>query len=134
MIERQNDARRHSSAAVAERFTSACVMSPLKSPWTVGSTSSEPTYDEQYLSKVDHELRFDGKSETFVDDRKADKLLTREYRKGFVGHFPGATRSIIRRSFRRYTVKSRRSTVSTWLRACNSLKTTIDASARSIWR
>jgi len=26
---------------------------------------------------------FDGKSERFVDDKKADQLLTREYRKGF---------------------------------------------------
>ena len=30
-----------------------------------------------------HEVLFDGKSETFVNDRKADALLTREYRKGF---------------------------------------------------
>jgi predicted dehydrogenase len=28
-------------------------------------------------------LVFDGKTETFVDDKKADRLLTREYRKGF---------------------------------------------------
>ncbi|MCA1559476.1 MAG: Gfo/Idh/MocA family oxidoreductase [Acidobacteria bacterium] len=28
-------------------------------------------------------LVFDGKTETFVDDKKADELLTREYRKGF---------------------------------------------------
>lgn len=28
-------------------------------------------------------LVFDGKTETFVDDKKADQLLTREYRKGF---------------------------------------------------
>jgi hypothetical protein len=28
-------------------------------------------------------LVFDGKSETFVNDKEADKLLTREYRKGF---------------------------------------------------
>jgi predicted dehydrogenase len=33
--------------------------------------------------RVGHSLVFDGKSETFVDDKKADKLLTREYRKGF---------------------------------------------------
>ena len=33
--------------------------------------------------QVGHSLVFDGKSETFVDDKKADKLLTREYRKGF---------------------------------------------------
>lgn len=32
---------------------------------------------------VKHELVFDGKSEKFVDDKKADALLTREYRKGF---------------------------------------------------
>ena len=30
-----------------------------------------------------HALVFDGKTETFVDDKKADQLLTREYRKGF---------------------------------------------------
>jgi predicted dehydrogenase len=34
-----------------------------------------------YLTK--RSLTFDGKSETFVDDKDADKLLTREYRKGF---------------------------------------------------
>jgi predicted dehydrogenase len=28
-------------------------------------------------------LTFDGKSETFVDDKKADRMLTRDYRKGF---------------------------------------------------
>ena len=33
--------------------------------------------------QVGHNLVFDGKSETFVDDKKADRLLTREYRKGF---------------------------------------------------
>ncbi len=32
---------------------------------------------------VKHDLVFDGKSEKFVDDKKADALLTREYRKGF---------------------------------------------------
>jgi len=32
--------------------------------------------------RVGHALVFDGKSETFVDDKKADRLLTREYRKG----------------------------------------------------
>jgi len=30
-----------------------------------------------------HSLEFDGKSERFKDDKDADKLLTREYRKGF---------------------------------------------------
>jgi Oxidoreductase family, C-terminal alpha/beta domain len=33
--------------------------------------------------RVGHGLVFDGKSERFVDDKKADTLLTREYRKGF---------------------------------------------------
>jgi hypothetical protein len=32
---------------------------------------------------VKHELVFDGKNEKFEDDKKADALLTREYRKGF---------------------------------------------------
>ena len=34
-----------------------------------------------YLSG--HSLQFDGKTEQFVNDRDADMLLTREYRKGF---------------------------------------------------
>jgi predicted dehydrogenase len=33
--------------------------------------------------QVGRALVFDGKSETFVDDKQADRLLTREYRKGF---------------------------------------------------
>jgi predicted dehydrogenase len=33
--------------------------------------------------RVGHALTFDGKSENFVNDKDADKLLTREYRKGF---------------------------------------------------
>jgi hypothetical protein len=32
---------------------------------------------------VKHDLVFDGKAEKFVDDKKADELLTRDYRKGF---------------------------------------------------
>ena len=32
---------------------------------------------------VKHDLVFDGKAEKFVNDKKADELLTREYRKGF---------------------------------------------------
>ena len=32
---------------------------------------------------VGRALTFDGKTETFVDDKQADRLLTREYRKGF---------------------------------------------------
>jgi len=40
-----------------------------------------------------HTLVFDGKTETFKDDKKADALLTREYRKGFEipNRFPAAT-------------------------------------------
>ena len=33
--------------------------------------------------RVGHSLNFDGKTETFKDDKKADGYLTREYRKGF---------------------------------------------------
>jgi len=33
--------------------------------------------------QVGRQLIFDGKSEKFVDDKQADRLLTREYRKGF---------------------------------------------------
>jgi predicted dehydrogenase len=33
--------------------------------------------------RVGRELQFNGKTETFVNDKKADALLTREYRKGF---------------------------------------------------
>ncbi len=32
--------------------------------------------------RVDRPLQFDGKFEKFVNDKEADKLLTREYRKG----------------------------------------------------
>jgi len=32
---------------------------------------------------VGRQLQFDGKSEKFVNDKQADQLLTREYRKGF---------------------------------------------------
>jgi hypothetical protein len=32
---------------------------------------------------VGRQLAFDGKKEQFVNDKEADKLLTREYRKGF---------------------------------------------------
>jgi predicted dehydrogenase len=39
--------------------------------------------------RVGRPLRFDGKAERFVDDKEADRLLTREYRKGF--EIPGAT-------------------------------------------
>ena len=33
--------------------------------------------------RVGRALVFDGKTETFVDDKQADRLLTRDYRKGF---------------------------------------------------
>jgi hypothetical protein len=33
--------------------------------------------------RVGRQLQFDGKAETFVNDKEADRLLTREYRKGF---------------------------------------------------
>jgi predicted dehydrogenase len=33
--------------------------------------------------RVGRPLRFDGKTERFVDDKQADRMLTREYRKGF---------------------------------------------------
>ena len=33
--------------------------------------------------QVGRQLQFDGKSERFVDDKQADRLLTRDYRKGF---------------------------------------------------
>jgi predicted dehydrogenase len=33
--------------------------------------------------RVGRKLKFDGRSERFVNDKEADKLLTREYRKGF---------------------------------------------------
>src|SRR5712691_3298173 len=33
--------------------------------------------------RVGRQLAFDGRTETFVDDKQADRLLTREYRRGF---------------------------------------------------
>jgi hypothetical protein len=33
--------------------------------------------------RVGRSLTFDGKAEKFVNDKQADQLLTREYRKGF---------------------------------------------------
>ena len=33
--------------------------------------------------RVGRKLTFDGRTERFVNDKEADKLLTREYRKGF---------------------------------------------------
>ena len=48
-----------------------------------GHLSSTLPHLANIAYRTGHELRFDGKSETFVNDKKADKLLTREYRKGF---------------------------------------------------
>ena len=48
-----------------------------------GHLSSALPHLANIAYRVGHELRFDGKTETFVNDKKADKLLTREYRKGF---------------------------------------------------
>jgi hypothetical protein len=38
---------------------------------------------------VKHDLVFDGRTELFFGDKKADELLTREYRKGF--ELPGSS-------------------------------------------
>ena len=48
-----------------------------------GHLSSTLPHLANIAYRVGRELTFDGKSETFVDDKKADRLLTREYRKGF---------------------------------------------------
>ena len=48
-----------------------------------GHLSSALPHFANISYRVGHGLVFDGKSERFVDDKKADALLTREYRKGF---------------------------------------------------
>ncbi len=48
-----------------------------------GHLSSSLPHLANISYRVGRALVFDGKSETFVDDKKADRLLTREYRKGF---------------------------------------------------
>ena len=48
-----------------------------------GHLSSTLPHLANIAYRVGRELRFDGKTETFEDDKKADRLLTREYRKGF---------------------------------------------------
>jgi hypothetical protein len=48
-----------------------------------GHLSSALPHFANISYRVGHSLVFDGKSERFVDDKKADALLTREYRKGF---------------------------------------------------
>jgi predicted dehydrogenase len=48
-----------------------------------GHLSSTLPHLANIAYRVGHSLVFDGKKETFVNDKKADALLTREYRKGF---------------------------------------------------
>ena len=48
-----------------------------------GHLSSSLPHMANISYRVGHGLTFDGKSERFVNDKKADALLTREYRKGF---------------------------------------------------
>jgi hypothetical protein len=48
-----------------------------------GHLSSTLPHLANIAYRVGHSLMFDGKSETFKDDKKADSYLTREYRKGF---------------------------------------------------
>jgi predicted dehydrogenase len=55
----------------------------LTSNITDGHLSSALPHLANIAYRTRRELTFDGKTETFVDDKKADKLLTREYRKGF---------------------------------------------------
>lgn len=50
---------------------------------TEGHLSSTLPHLANISYRVGRELRFDGKTETFVNDREADRLLTREYRRGF---------------------------------------------------
>jgi predicted dehydrogenase len=48
-----------------------------------GHLSSALPHLANIAYRVGQSLVFDGKTETFVDNKKADRLLTREYRKGF---------------------------------------------------
>ena len=48
-----------------------------------GHLSSSLPHLANISYRVGRQLQFDGKTETFVNDREADKLLSREYRKGF---------------------------------------------------
>ena len=54
-------------------------------PRAVGQSAIEITLAHlgNISYRVGRKLAFDGKSERFVNDKEADKLLTREYRKGF---------------------------------------------------
>ena len=57
--------------------------SKLNSNILDGHLSSALPHLANIAYRVGESLVFDRKSETFVDNKKADKLLTREYRKGF---------------------------------------------------
>ena len=48
-----------------------------------GHLSSSLPHLGNIAYQVGRQLTFNGKNEKFVDDKEADKLLTREYRKGF---------------------------------------------------
>ena len=48
-----------------------------------GHLSSTLPHLANIAYRVGHSLVFDGKTETFKDDKKADGYLSREYRKGF---------------------------------------------------
>ena len=48
-----------------------------------GHLSSALPHLANIAYRTGRQLQFDGKSETFVNDKDADKYLTREYRKGF---------------------------------------------------
>jgi hypothetical protein len=50
---------------------------------TEGHLSSTLPHLANISYRVGRALVFNGKTETFADDKKADELLTREYRKGF---------------------------------------------------
>jgi hypothetical protein len=55
----------------------------LTSDITEGHLSSTLPHLANISYRVGHGLKFNGKTETFENDKEADKLLTREYRKGF---------------------------------------------------
>jgi hypothetical protein len=48
-----------------------------------GHLSSALPHLANIAYRTGRQLQFDGKSETFVNDKDADKYLTREYRKGW---------------------------------------------------
>jgi hypothetical protein len=62
---------------------SRCSQAESTAAKTEGHLSSTLPYFANISYRVGRSLVFDGKAEPFVDDKKADRLLTREYRKGF---------------------------------------------------